>query len=74
MMTTRVVVPLLPTSVLRPVNPRMNPVFAIEGRDYVLAVQGLQSVPVAVLGEYVISLLDHDTTIIGAIDALVSGI
>jgi len=37
-------------------------------------VQGLQTIPVAVLGERVTSLIDHDTAITAAIDALMSGI
>lgn len=73
-MDTRIVIPLLPASVLIPLNKRINPTFTIDGRDHVLAVQGMQTVPVRALGQSVMSLLDRGSEIIGAIDTLISGI
>lgn len=71
---TRVVVPLVPTVIYRPVDLRLNPIFRVDGRDYVFAVQALRTVTASVLGVRITSLAEHDIAITEAIDRLFFGI
>lgn len=70
---TRFVVPLLPPHVAPNPAGRLNPLFEIGGHPYVMATQFASAVAVRELGERVVSLIDRDTAIIGAIDMLLSG-
>jgi len=73
MLTTRLVVPLLPTDAAPRPARRLNPVFEIEGAPYVMVTQFAAAVAVRDLGERVTSLIEQDIAIIGAIDMLLSG-
>ena len=71
---TRFVVPLLPPFGPRPEFPRLNPVFDIGGRQFVMITQGAASVPVASLGGRVASLAERQWDISNAIDLLLTGV
>lgn len=70
---TRLVVPLLPSADAPKPVARLNPVFEIDGRDYVMVPQLAASVPLSELRAKVVSLRDHDLTIGNALDMLISG-
>jgi toxin CcdB len=70
---TRVVVPLLPTAVTPPPVRRLNPVFAIGGKRYVMATPLLASVPVADLEQSQANLSMHHDEIVAALDMLFQG-
>jgi toxin CcdB len=53
---------------------RMNPIFQIDGTDYVLGTQFLSSVPARELGVVVTSLAAHALEITSAIDVVISGV
>ena len=73
LLDTRLVVPLLPPDLAPKPAGRLNPLFEIEGRPYVMATQFAAAVPVRELGDRIASLIHHDTAIGGAIDMLLSG-
>ncbi|MBI5163163.1 MAG: CcdB family protein [Magnetospirillum sp.] len=69
---SRVVVPLLPASDLRPIK-RLNPIFMIDGEAYVMVTQAITTVPTERLGPVVGALSQtEETTVIGALDYLLS--
>ena len=70
-LTSRVVVPLVPGSGL-PVTPRLNPIFNIDGEDYVMMTQQIFAIPNERLGKPVTSLVEEDRSIINAIDLLLT--
>jgi toxin CcdB len=71
-LATRVVAPLIPLSELKPIA-GLNPVFELQGQAYVLATQGLAAVPMAELGEAVMSLGEaQDHVVTKALDYLLS--
>jgi toxin CcdB len=72
-LNTRVVVPLLPLGKLKPAQ-HLNPTFAIDGEPYAMVTQFMAAVPVAVLGAEVASLVAEQSTVIGALDFLFSGV
>ncbi len=72
-LTTRFVVPLLPPDMSPKPAGRLNPLFEIDERPYIMVTQFAAAVPARDLGEPVASLIDQDTAIIGAIDMLLSG-
>ena len=72
-LNTRVVVPLLrPDSAPAP-GRRLNPIFAIEGKDYVMVTQFIASVPSFELNEVAGNLGSHHDQIIDALDMLFQG-
>lgn len=71
---TRVVAPLVPATDFGPVATRLNPVFRIGNRNFVMDTALVAGVPKKLLGDNVVSLADRSTEILGAIDFLVSGI
>jgi toxin CcdB len=72
-LASRVVVPLLPVeSTPAPVR-RLNPVFEIGGRKYLMATQLLSAVPMKDLAKHHRSLSEHEDQILGALDMLVRG-
>jgi toxin CcdB len=73
-MATRFVVPLIPVRDLPLTPSRLNPVFDFPFGRLALAPQGARTVLKRDLRDPVASLRDHDTTIIDAIDMLLSGI
>lgn len=72
-LSTRLVVPLSPSShVPKPVT-RLNPLFDVDGRTLVMMTQLAAAVPARELGKRVASLRDHDNDISNAIDMLLVG-
>jgi toxin CcdB len=70
---TRVVVPLLPAgSTPAPVR-RLNPVFAVGGKRYVMATPLLASVSVTELEQCQANLAMHHDEIVAALDMLFQG-
>jgi toxin CcdB len=71
---TRLVVPLSPLAGTR-MKPaeRLQPVFTVADRPYILVTQAMASVPVGDLGERVASLADQHSTIVDALDFLLQG-
>ncbi len=72
-LNTRLVVPLLPAREAPKPAARLNPVFELEGKPYVMMTQFAAAVPVTELGEEIVSLSDRDIDIINALDMLISG-
>ncbi|EJL23608.1 CcdB family protein [Novosphingobium sp. AP12] len=70
---TRFVVPLLSCGEAPKPVARLNPIFTIEGRDYVMLPQLAASIPSSELQLKVTSLRDHDLTVGNALDMLISG-
>src|SRR5918994_332043 len=70
---TRVVVPLLPVELTPPPIKRLNPIFEIDGRKYVLATQLLSAVPKEELTRHHQNLSRHHDQIVGALDMLFQG-
>lgn len=71
---TRFVVPLVPARVAEVATYRLNPLFQIDGEDYVLVTQAAATVGRGELGAIVVSLADHSYEITGAIDVLTGGV
>ncbi len=73
-LNTRFVVPLIP--VVQGPKPagRLNPVFAVEGRDYVMVTQYAAAVELRELGAVVASFAEHDREIMNALDVLLTGV
>ena len=70
---TRVVAPLLPIGDVPHYASSLNPVFEVEGADYVMATQGMAAVPVRILKHPVLSLEHRQVEIVAAIDLLFQG-
>jgi toxin CcdB len=72
-LTTRVVVPLVPASPdFKPLR-RLNPVFAIGGKQFVMFTHLIATVPAAGLGEPRINLAALEEQIEAALDMLFRG-
>ena len=72
-LNTRFVVPLqLPENAPEPAR-RLNPVFEIDGKRYVMVTQFAAAIALRECGGFVASLADQDTTIMNAVDMLISG-
>ena len=71
---TRLVAPLVPAARVGPPASRLNPVFRIGNRNFVMDTALIAGVPAAQLGEVVVSLADRNAEILGALDFLISGI
>lgn len=72
-LNTRVVVPLLPVDEAPTGADRLNPVFNIEGEQYVMVTQFLSAVRNAEIGPEITNLYKQDTEIQNALDMLFSG-
>jgi len=72
-LASRFVVPLVSLDKAAPAK-RLNPVFNIGGRDYIMLTEAAAAVPVRELGEIVASLADRSFEITGALDVLISGV
>ena len=70
---TRVVIPLLPAETTPAPIKRLNPIFEIGGRKYVLATQLLSAVPVQELTNRQHNLSKHHDQVVGALDMLFQG-
>ena len=71
---TRFVVPLTLRQGGAPPASRLNPIFTVAGREYVMRTQFASTVERRLLGEVVASLDDHSFEIVGAIDMLIAGV
>ena len=72
-LNTRIVVPLLLRRDAPKPAGRLNPIFQIEGKAYIMATQFMASVPVSELGDRVGSLERRDVEIGDALDMLFVG-
>ena len=70
---TRVVAPLLPLETMPFYTSALNPVFEIEGAQFVMATQGMAAVPLAILKHPVCSLERRRSEIVAAVDFLFQG-
>ena len=73
-LNSRFVVPLLPLDEAPKPAKRLNPIFEVDGKDYVMATQFAAAVQRKDLGKVVISLADRGLEITGAVDVLISGV
>jgi toxin CcdB len=71
---SRLVVPLLPGAEAPKLAARLNPVFKINGKDYVMLTQAATAVRRRELGAVMASLADRSFEVTGALDVLVSGV
>ena len=71
---SRLVVPLAHLAVAPSPVPRLNPVFRIDGEDYVMVTQSAAAVRTQQLGPVIASLAERSFEITGAIDVLISGV
>jgi len=72
-LTTRVVVPLMPETKAPKAAERLNPIFEIDGKRYVLVTQFLSSVSISMLATSVDNIAQHHDEIVAAIDMLTQG-
>ena len=70
---TRFVVPLLPPELEPKVADRLNPIFAIDGANYVLFPQFAAAVPAQDLKQQITSLDHEHARIMAALDMLMIG-
>lgn len=73
-LNTRLVVPLMPISAAPNPATRLNPVFDIDSERVVMVTQFLSAVPASILKTPVVSLVQHDTEITGALDMALTGV
>lgn len=72
---TRVVVPLLPQRTPRsPAVSRLSPIVSVQGADYVMMTPLIAGVDAAQIGGATADLSPERSTILGALDLLISGI
>lgn len=72
-LNTRVVIPLMPIKVAPKPAERLNPVFTISQKKYVMVTQFLSSVPVGILGSPSDNIEHHHNEILSAVDMLMQG-
>jgi toxin CcdB len=72
-LNTRVVVPLLPPKVAPKPGRRLNPVFAINAKNYVMVTQFMSSFTAMELGDAAGNLSRHHDEIVAATDMLFQG-
>jgi toxin CcdB len=73
-LATRFVVPLIAHEGKQAATERLNPMFVINGQQYVMATHLAAAVQAGLIGERVASLRDRSFEVIGALDVLVSGV
>ena len=73
-LSTRVVVPLLPTAEAPKPARHLNPVIAIAGQPHVLLPQFMGALSLAELGTAVGDLVRHGDGILAAVDFLLTGV
>jgi toxin CcdB len=71
---TRFIVPLVERSEAPPIAHRLNPIFDIDGTEYVMLTQTAAAVRTRELGAVVGSLAERSFEITGALDVLISGV
>ncbi|MFX4299223.1 MULTISPECIES: CcdB family protein [Roseobacteraceae] len=69
----RVVAPLVPLDQSLPPAKYLNPVITLDGKQFVLIIQSMAAVRVALLGSAVGDLSDHQDEITRAIDMVFQG-
>lgn len=72
-LSTHVVVPLVPATIMGKAAKHLNPVFEINKTNVVMSTAELAGVPVRILGEKVTSLSGSRNEIIAALDFLFTG-
>ncbi|WP_299869853.1 CcdB family protein [uncultured Roseobacter sp.] len=72
-LNTRMVVPLMTVGTAPVPAKRLNPVFVIDGIEYVMVTQFIAAVPRSILREPVANLNDSFEDITAAIDMLIQG-
>jgi toxin CcdB len=72
-LTTRVVIPLMPSDRAPVPATRLNPVFDVDGASCVLVTQFLAAVPGTILRKPVATLTDQSAEISNAVDMLLVG-
>ncbi len=72
-LNTRLVVPLLPLSDAPLPAKRLNPVFEIDGENYVMVTQFSAAVPRSLLKKNVGTLIGRSSEITDALDLLITG-
>lgn len=70
---TRLAIPLLPARSDRRAIPRLNPIFEISGKTYVLYTQHMLAVPIDGLIQPIANLAAHRDNIVAAVDFLQQG-
>jgi len=73
-LNSRFVVPLLPIEEGPLAAKRLNPVFEISGKNYVMATQFASAVRKNELGEVIATLGPRSSEVTGAIDVLIAGV
>ena len=72
-LSTRLVVPLVASADFGPAAARLNPVFRVGTRNYVMDTAAMAVVPTKILGAITTSLAGRSAEILDAIDFLISG-
>jgi toxin CcdB len=72
-LNTRVVVPLLPPNIAPMPGRRLNPIFIIDGKDYVMVTQFISAVTNSELRQANGNLSKHHDDIVAALDMLFQG-
>jgi toxin CcdB len=73
-LNTRVVLPLLPSSMAPKPAQTLNPVFEVDGTPHVLATQFMAAVPCTLLKTQVFSAQDRAHEVVAALDCLFQGV
>ncbi len=71
--TTRVVAPLVPLERAPMQGKHLNPVFPIDGREYLMVTQSMAAVPTNALGEVISNLSAQQDAITRALDMVFQG-
>ena len=72
-LNTRLVVPLLPQQKAPLPAKRLNPIFVIDGDNYVMVSQFLAAVPKSLLKKHIENIEDQFSEINDALDLLITG-
>ncbi len=72
-LNTRLVVPLLPQSKAPLPAKRLNPLFEIDGDNYVMVTQFLAAIPKSLLKKHIGNIEEHFSEINDALDLLITG-
>ena len=72
-LNSRVVVPLLPPRLAPMPARRLNPIFKIDGGDYVMVTQFISALPAAELPQQIGNLDPYHDQIVAALDMLFQG-
>jgi toxin CcdB len=72
-LSTRVVIPLMPPNIAPVPGRRLNPTFAIDGKDHVMVTQFMSALMVSELPDAEENLSRHHDAIVAALDMLFQG-